>query len=178
MGHLFSFGLIVVLVAFGIYRRIRRTIGWQQLNLRKLWVRTILFIIVGILIFEEGVLHPISLFSDIIGIGLGGLLAYYGLTLTSFERRDDLMYYRPNTWIGSLVTLIFLFRLFYRFYLLYSSGVLNSAAHNNSEKIQTLSGAIGTSWTTGLLLIMFAYYSIYYLILIRKQKRNLAKDTL
>lgn len=164
--HSFTIIGIIALVIFGIYRRIRRNIGWQQLNPRRLMVRTCLFFIIGLAFLAGGISHPISLLSDVVGILVGIILAYYGATLTSFEQRDGRLHYRPNIWIGSTVTLLFLARLFYRFYKMYTVGIVTGLPEE-----QTIGFTIGQSWTAGLMLIMFAYYIFYYLILIKKQKQ-------
>ncbi|WML39540.1 hypothetical protein RCG19_20545 [Neobacillus sp. OS1-2] len=162
---------IIALVIFVIYRRVRRNIGWQQLNPRKLLVRTCLFIFIGLIFLAGGISHPISLLSDVIGILVGIILAYYGATLTSFEQREGRLHYRPNIWIGSTVTLLFLARLFYRFYNMYTAGIVTGLPQEQTNGFQTMSFTTGQSWTAGLMLIMFAYYIFYYLILIKKQKQ-------
>ena len=170
--HLYTVVIIIALFIFGVYRRIRRNIGWQELNPRKLVIRTCIFFIIGLVFLSGGLTHPISLISDVVGILTGILLAYYGAALTTFEKREKHFYYRPNTWIGSTVTFIFLARLFYRFYRMYSSGILTTAGSNQQpSSYQNISTAVGSSWTSGLLLIMFAYYIFYYLILLKKKKQ-------
>jgi hypothetical protein len=170
--HLYTVVIITALVIFGIYRRVRRNIGWQELNPRKLVIRTCIFFIIGLVFLSGGLTHPISLISDVVGILAGILLAYYGAALTTFEKREKHFYYRPNTWIGSTVTFIFLARLIYRFYGMYTSGILTTAASNQQpSSYQNISTAVGSSWTAGLLLIMFAYYIFYYLILLKKKKQ-------
>src|SRR3954467_10983672 len=152
--HLYTVVIITALVIFGIYRRVRRNIGWQELNPRKLVVRSCIFFIIGLIFLSGGLTHPISLISDIAGILIGILLAYYGASLTTFERREKYFYYRPNIWIGTIVTFIFLARLIYRFYRTYTSGILTTAVSNQQpSSYQNISAAVGTSWTSGLLLI-------------------------
>lgn len=167
--HSYTILIIIALIMFSIYRRVRRNIGWQQLNQGKMTFRIVLFVIVGLIFFAEGIFHPISLVSDIVGILLGSILAFYSVTLTNFEQREERLYYRPNIWIGAIVTFIFLARFLYRFYGIFSSGALNGLKQGQANSMQNLS-ALGNSWTSGLMLIMFAYYVIYYVILLKKQK--------
>ncbi|MBM7650962.1 CcdC protein domain-containing protein [Neobacillus cucumis] len=170
--HLYSIVIIIAIVIFAIYRRVRRNIGWQELHSRKLIIRTCILFIIGLVFLSVGLMHPISLISDVVGILLGILLAYYGAGLTIFEKREKNLYYRPNIWIGSTVTIIFLARLIYRFYGMYTSGILTTTV--SPEQVngyQNISAAVGSSWSAGLLLIMFAYYIFYYLILLRKKKQ-------
>jgi hypothetical protein len=166
--HLDKVIIIAAIILFSIYRRVRRNIGWQQLNTRKVKFRTALLLIIGLIFLAAGAFKPISLISDIVGILIGIGLAYYSGGMTRFEQREGNWYYRPNTWIGSLVTAIFIGRLIYRFYKLYSLG--NLSGIQSGQSFQNMSYVNGSSWTTGLLLIMFAYYVFYYIILLRNQK--------
>lgn len=171
--HQYGWIVLIALTLFTIFRRVRRNIGWQVLLRKRLITRTVIFIIIGLIFLASGAVHPISLISDVIGLCIGVGLAYYSSAITRFERRDHHWYYLPNIWIGSIVSVIFLGRLLYRFIGLYSGGLLNSPQAQQSGSLQNMNAAIGNSWTAGLLLIMFAYYVVYYLILLRKQKQLL-----
>jgi hypothetical protein len=118
---------------------------------------------------------PISLISDTVGILIGVILAYYGAVMTRFEERDGRCYYRPSTWIGSLVTVIFLGRVLYRIYEMYTPGNLGGSQGGLTltDRLATMGYNADAPWTSGLLLVMFAYYVMYYIILLRKQKRGL-----
>ncbi|MDQ0200328.1 CcdC protein domain-containing protein [Neobacillus ginsengisoli] len=166
----YSVFIIAALILFSIYRRVRRNIGWQQLSQGKIWFRTVLLVIIGLLFLGEGIFHPISLISDVVGIIIGIILAYYSAGMTRFEQRDGGLYYRPNTWIGSIVTVIFLARLGYRIYGIYTQGSLGGVKTDQTSGWQNMGYTAGNSWTSGLMLIMFAYYVIYFIILLRKQK--------
>jgi len=171
--HLTSIIVIAGLVLWSIYRRIRRNIGWQQLNPRRMGIRITIFSAIGIVFLSLGVVHPVSLVSDIIGIMIGTGLAYYGGTLTQFEQREGRWYYQPNPWIGGLVTVIFLGRFLFRIYkisLLEQTGAFQAG---QSNQMQTMNDAVGNSWGAGLILIMFAYYIVYYFLILRRQKRGL-----
>lgn len=168
--------IIIALILFSIYRRVRRNIGWQLLRQGNLKFRTILFFIIGLLFFAEGVFHPISLISDIAGILLGVILAYYGAAATNFEQREGKVFYRPSTWIGSIVTILFIARFFYRFYGIFSQGGLGGMQRGQTNGMQNMGYTAGNSWTAGLMLIMFAYYVVYYIFLIRKQKTLLQEE--
>jgi len=168
--HSYTIIIIIALIIFSIYRRVRRNIGWQKLRQGSMLFRIILFLVIGLIFLAEGVFHPVSLISDIVGILLGSLLAYYSVSLTHFEQREGRLYYRPNIWIGSSVIVIFLARFIYRFYGLYAGGALSGVQQSQTNGAQTAGLMLGNSWTTGLMLIMFAYYVIYYTILVKRQK--------
>lgn len=155
--------LLAVWVVYRVVLRVRRTFAWQRLNRRKLRTGVYMFGAVGLLFFLEGAFHPVSLVSDIAGLAAGGLLAYAGAALTRFERRDGQPHYRSSIWIGGTVTALFLGRLVYRFYTLFAmdgSGQPMGAA----ERLT----AMGSGWTSGLMLIMFAYYVVYNVLLMRR----------
>ncbi|EST11969.1 CcdC protein domain-containing protein [Sporolactobacillus laevolacticus] len=161
-----SWMIIVALILFVIYRRIRRNIGWQLMRQKRMITRITIFAIIGFLFLIGSAFHPISLLSDALGIAAGVLLAVYSAKITHMEQRDQQWHYRPNVWIGSLVSALFLGRLFFRFYGLYTSGLLQGNAANPQQINQ-----VGNSWTAGLLLIIFAYYIVYYIFLLRKHKQ-------
>lgn len=167
----YSFIIIILLIAFGIYRRVRRNIGWQPLKERRLQVRIIIFLIIGLIFLALGATHPFSLISDLVGIAIGAALGYYGIGLTRYEHRGNIWYYMPNTWIGSIVIVLFMGRLAYRLYGAYSMGAFNTNASQaaSSGNMSNMS-SFTNSWTSGLLLILFAYYVFYYTVLLRKQK--------
>lgn len=167
--------IIAALILFSIYRRVRRNIGWQKLQQKNLWYRTALFFIVGLGFLIVGIFQPVSLLSDIGGILAGAILAYYSANMTNFEHREGSLYYRPNVWIGSIVTVLFFARLLFRFDGIYNQEKLGSLQAGTHAGLQNMGFAVGNSWTTGLMLIMFAYYVIYNSILLRKQKELLSK---
>jgi hypothetical protein len=155
---------VVCLILFAVYRRVRRNFGWQKLNAGRLGFRIALLTVIGLLFMGQSVVHPVSLISDLAGIAIGAAIAYYGASVTEFEKRDGGLHYRPNMWVGTAVTVIFLGRLAYRFYAAYSQ-----AGDGGFASMQF--GASNNSWASGLILIMFAYYITYYLILLAKQRR-------
>ena len=162
--------IIAALILFSIFRRVRRNIGWQQLNLGRLRVRTAIFFVIGLAFLVAGASHPINLISDVVGILIGIILAYYSGGLTSFERRDGRWFYRQNNWIGSIVIAIFFGRFIYRIYEIYTLGEIAGLPGGQTGGLQNMGNAIGNSWTAGLMLIMFAYYIGYYIYLLRNQK--------
>ncbi|CAG7653765.1 hypothetical protein ACFQI7_31230 [Paenibacillus allorhizosphaerae] len=161
--------LLCLFVMYRMFRRVRRNIGWQQLEPGKMRLFTVIFSVIGMLLLIEGAFYATSLISDAIGILLGLMLAYYGAALTRFEQRGGRWHYRPNTWIGVAVTVLFFGRLIYRFYDMYSmpQGGGVQGGLTLAGKLQTMV----SGWTAGLLLVMFAYYVGYNLLILRKQKQ-------
>ncbi|MFC7394173.1 CcdC protein domain-containing protein [Scopulibacillus cellulosilyticus] len=162
--------VIVAVICLGIFKRVRRNIGWQKFESSRMIVRTVIFTIIGAIFLFESLIHPIALISDIVGIAIGLILAYYGITTTTFEKRGEHWYYRNNPWIGGIVTALFFGRLIYRFYMMYSmthAGGQNAFQQSNSLQNMT---QMSNPWTAGLILIMFAYYAAYFVLLLRKKK--------
>lgn len=152
-------------VLYRIYLRLRRTFGWQELRLRRVQTMTIILSLVGLIFFAEGAMHPVSLISDVAGIVLGTALAWYSSTVTAFEHRNGKVLYRSSAWIAGIVTLLFFGRLIYRIIDMIQSGYFQQGAQM-SDRLAVM----GSSWSAGLMLIMFAYYVTYNVILLNKQK--------
>jgi len=161
--------LIAIFIVYRVYLRVRRSMGWQQMNTGKLMVSTILLTLLGIILITVGASQPVSLLSDAAGIAVGGTLAYFGAAMTQFEQREGRWHYRPSTWIGGIVTVLFLARILYRIYDMFamasSDGGLSAAS-----SLQTVAGG----WAAGLMLVMFSYYVAYNIIIMRKQKHQLS----
>ncbi|MFT8871519.1 MAG: hypothetical protein ABF868_04415 [Sporolactobacillus sp.] len=130
--------------------------------------RIIISAIIGLLFLYEAMTQPISLISDAVGIAAGAGLAQYSAALTLLQVKEACVFYRPNAWIGSLVALLFLIRFASRFYLLFQSGAFNRSGSHAAQSFHSFNG---NSWAAGLLLILFAYYVTYYLLIMRKSAR-------
>lgn len=163
--------LLIAFIGYRMYQRVRRTFVWQELKPGKLRFKTILFSVIGTIFFAEGVFlagggqQAIGLLSSLAGIAFGVVLAYYSAGTTNFERRGASVFYRANAWIGGFVTVLFLGRLIYRFY-----GLLQPGGDPSSMTWSERMGGTGNAWMSGLILIMFAYYVTYNLLLMRKQR--------
>jgi hypothetical protein len=62
-----------------------------------------------------------------------------------------------------------MFYHFYEMHLLTKTGGLHGGKIGG---LQNMSCDIGNPWTAGLLLIMFAYYVVYYILILRNQKQR------
>lgn len=111
--------ILVPLIGWRFYRRIRRNVGRQLFRRSRHLTSIILFALLLLLVGATSALHP----SLLLGLGagvLGGLvLAVIGLRLTRFEHGTEPAY-TPNPSIGIAVSLLFVGRLVYRFTLLAS----------------------------------------------------------
>ncbi|MEH7612089.1 MULTISPECIES: hypothetical protein [Bacillaceae] len=160
-------GIILLLLVYRIFKRFRRSIGWQQLNKKRILTSTVIFFIIGALILFQGGLKPIILTSDVAGILIGIGLAYFASIKTNFENRNGAWFYHTNIWISGTVTLLFFGRLVYRIYDIYSIEKLNGLQNDVlTNRLQSMA----SGWSAGLMLIMFAYYIVFNLYMIRKEK--------
>ncbi|HEX7817252.1 DUF1453 domain-containing protein [Dyella sp.] len=104
------------LIAFMVWRRVRRTFGPQPVQRRRMMFRIAVLLILGGLISLSG-LRDIRLLEGMLGgVLAGAALGVVGLRLTRFERNaagEDV--YIPNPWIGGLLTALLVGRLIWRF---------------------------------------------------------------
>ncbi|NBD24123.1 DUF1453 family protein [Paenibacillus glycinis] len=154
--------LIVCLVGYRIIRRVRSQFQWIELRPRRLGFRIALFAAIGVLFMAEGGMSAVGLVSDALGILIGAALGIVGASMTAFERRGGELHYRGNAWIGGVVTALFVGRLVYRIYFALASST--GGDWNSADFF-----AAGSSWTSGLALIMFAYYVVYYALLLKQR---------
>jgi len=104
------------LIAWSIYRRVRRNIGRQKLQPRRITTSIIILTVVSVLLFGTSLQMPRLIFGISTGLLLGALLGVFGLRLTKFETTEEGHFYTPDTRIGVALSLLFVGRLLYRFW--------------------------------------------------------------
>jgi MFS family permease len=112
------FGAVLALVAWRIYRRIRRNIGRQPLRPRRALISVVIFSILSLLLVFFSLHQPRLLLGVVGGLLPGVLLGWVGLRLTRFETTAAGHFYIPNTPIGIALSLLLVGRLAYRFMVL------------------------------------------------------------
>jgi len=115
------------LIAWGIYRRVRRNIGRQPLRPNRIIVSLVVLSLVTILVLVGALAFPKLLTGVAVGIVLGGLLGFVGLRLTKFETTDQGHFFVPNMYIGLTLSLLLVGRVLYRLYLVHDA-MTDSAA--------------------------------------------------
>ena len=105
---------IAVLIAWRLYRRIRRMVGRQKFSRRRPIFAVILFplLLVGIAVVSFA--HPQSLAALVGGVALGVGLGWYGLKLTTFETTPTGLYYTPNAHLGIALSVLLVVRIGWR----------------------------------------------------------------
>lgn len=163
--------LVILIIGYRIYLRVRRSVGWQQLQPRKLLFSTVLLSVVGALFLIAGGFSIASLLSDLAGLCIGGLLAYYSAATTRFQYRDGHIFYSTSAWINFSVLALFFGRLVYRFYELLWGPL---AGLKDADTLASI-GNSSSPWLSGLMLIMFVYYVGFNIALMRKKHKLSAK---
>jgi hypothetical protein len=139
------------LIAWGVYRRIRRNIGRQPLRSGRLIFSLSVFVIVTLLLLGLSLLANQMLLGIGGGLVLGASLGVLGLRLTRFETTTEGHFYTPNTSIGVALSLLFLGRILYRIWITRDA----MAGHVQPQLFQSPL----TFFIFGLLA---GYYIVYY----------------
>jgi MFS family permease len=105
------------LIAWSIYRRVRRNIGRQRLRPRRAVISIIVLTLVSALLLSASLQNSRLLLGIGGGLLLGVLLGIIGLRLTRFETTDEGHFYTPNAHIGVVISLLFIGRLAYRYWV-------------------------------------------------------------
>jgi uncharacterized protein YacL len=166
MEHMGSTLLIMVIVAFAIYRRVKRTVGYQKLSRSRLIFRTVMFGLLGCVFLYVGMLHPINLVADGVGLVAGLVLAYYAIKHIRFEKREDAWYYRTTLWVEITVIVLLLGRIAYKLLSMY---LYNPAAFE-SGAASSLESYTKDPLTVGIFFVLISFYIRYFTYLLGKHK--------
>jgi hypothetical protein len=159
------YALMIPLMAFAVWRRVRGSFGRQPIRRKRMIARIVTFSVIGGLLALSG-LHNLRLLEGLLGGALAGAaLGTVGLRLTRFERDaagQDL--YIPNAWIGGLLTVLLIGRLAWRF--LVAMPQLQDPAMAHSAP------AMGNSpLTLAIFGLMIGYYICYFAGLLVHHRR-------
>jgi hypothetical protein len=158
-----SMALIAPLLAWSVYRRVRRNVGRQELQPKRLWLRiAVLGAILAGFGWSSGS-DPAMLGAMAAGLVAGLAAAWWGLHLTRFEFNATGDFYYPNTWLGLAVSLIFIARIAYRMVLL-------TSVQGDADAL--LAASARTPTTLGLLALVVGYYVAYNAGLLRAKSRH------
>ena len=116
--HLLTVLLVVALVAWRVYARIRRTIGRQRLTKVRPWITVVVFPLIFVLLLATSLAHPATGVAAIAGALVGAGLGVLGTRLTKFEVTPAGLFYTPNAHLGIALSLLLVLRLGYRFVML------------------------------------------------------------
>jgi hypothetical protein len=113
--------IIVPFIAWRVYVRVRRNIGRQPFQPRRMVARVAIFSVVSVLVGLGALAYLPSLAALGGGLLLGVPLALVGLHLTRFETTEQGRFYTPNTAIGVALTVLLVGRMGYRMFSLFAA---------------------------------------------------------
>ncbi|UJF32593.1 hypothetical protein [Paenibacillus hexagrammi] len=152
--------LIVLLI---VYRRTKRTIGFQKLSRGRLKFRIGIFSIIGLMILAFGFVHPIHFIAYAIGMAAGTALGLTAIRHTRFERRPDAWYYRTHIWVEITVLILFIGRIAYR--ILFVASAANPNNMNPADPSQFTRDPL----TAGIFFVIVTYYLLFFGYLLREE---------
>lgn len=126
-------------------------------------------IILALVILANGFVDPISYVADAVGLVIGGIIAYISARTTRFEMRNGRYGYLQHLWIGIGLVVIFIGRLGFRFIeISQEAGKLQQQAANQN---QLAAEGFSDPWTSGIFMLLVAYYIGYFAFLLRKSRQ-------
>lgn len=157
--------LIAALVVWALYRRMRRSFGRQRVRDGRMWIRIGILTMVTALI-AIAIARDVQVLGALLsGIACGAVLGYLGLKHTKFEITPEGRFYTPHTYIGLVVTALFIGRLLYRFLDAYNGMIPAPAAG------QDLAAAYQHSpFTLAVFGALVGYYLLYYVGILQRTR--------
>ena len=156
--------LLVPVVAWRIYRRVRRNIGRQRSRAWRHWAGALLSPLL-LAVFALAAASSASAEAALgVGIAAGIGLAAWALRITRFERSAEGFFYTPNAYIGVGLSLLLVGRVIYRLSEMYIAG----------EALARGGGAVDfarSPVTLAILGVVFGYYAVYSAGLLRWRLR-------
>jgi hypothetical protein len=172
MQHISQFAVPAVVILLVLYRRVRRTIGFQKANPGRLGFRIGLFALVGLLLLGAGFVHPILYLADAAGIVCGIALALLAVKYCTFETRGPDLYYRTHIGIEAAVLALFIGRIVYRLFFLFAAGPQTSSDPAAMQQWTK------DPWTAVIFFILVSYYIGYYGFVLRECRKHTPSENL
>ena len=106
--------VVVPLIVWRMYSRIRRLIGRQRSRAWRHWAAAIFFPLLIILLGLGALGATLAVGALVAGLAAGIGLGVWGLQLTKFEKTDAGYFYTPNAHIGIALSVVFIARVGFR----------------------------------------------------------------
>jgi cytochrome b561 len=161
--------VMIALVGFAIYRRVRRTIGRQPYQPKRMQARMAVFGVIGAIALLFSFRNIEVGGAMLAGLAGGAALGVFGVRHTKFETTPKGKFYTPHTYIGLFVTLLLLGRLAYRFFIVMPT--MQAAAQADANPYAAFQKSPLTMAIFG---IVFGYYIAYYGAVIREMRKTTA----
>ena len=162
--NVLPFLIMIPLIAWRTYSRIKRNIGRQTLSKRRPWITIVIFpLLIVLLSLGAYSHHRPALFAAMAGGIIGGIvLGFYGHRHTKFEVTPEGLFYTPNAHIGIALSVLFVGRVLYRMFVLYST---------NPYAPQSPNDFAASPLTLAIFGLLAGYYVTYAIGLISWRKR-------
>jgi len=155
--------IVAALIAFGLYRRFKRSFGRQAL-VRSRMVRRMVVLSALSALFLWWLPTASGFAGAAAGLVLGVGLALVDLSHTPIERTATGSFFTPNKWIGLLVTSLFVGRLAARLLAVYQHSAEVGQGTPSPPSLQR------SPLTLALYFLLAAYYVAYYTGLLKKER--------
>jgi len=155
------FLIMIPLVAWRMYSRVKRSIGQQKLSKRRPWLPICLFPLLTVMLGAAAFGKPALLGALAGGIMGGVALGFYGLSKTRFEAKPEGLFYTPNAHVGIALSVLFVGRVIYRMVVLYS---MDPSAQSGAPDFAA------SPLTLGIFGLLAGYYVTYAIGLVRWRK--------
>ncbi len=162
------FGLTM---AFVIYRRFKKSIGFQKLNPFWMKFRMSALALIGCVLLYGAVLKPTLFIFILGGLTLGLILVILAVRHSEIENREEVLYFRTHILIETTVILLLIGRVGYRFYTIVKANSLEAMV----DPRQNLHFLLDP-WTAGIFFILVTYYVGYFFIILDKSKNLLSPN--
>lgn len=163
--------LVSALLAWAIYRRIRRNVGRQLVNVRRLQLRIGLFLVIGALVSVAAVTDLMLLGGLLGGLVGGAALAYVALKHTVFDASGDKHFYTPHTYIGVFISALFLARVAFR--------ILTPHVSTGADALSDqypFAAYHRSPLTVAILGVFIGYYVVFYAGVIKSSRNPATRD--
>lgn len=168
MQHLGTTVGITAFVGFMLYRRFKRTVGFQKLTPSRFRFRITVFGIIGCLFLYLGFLHPLNLIADGVGLVCGLVLSHFAIKHTQLEKREDGWYYSTHLGVQVAVLLLLVARIGYKLLTMYTMPPEVLAAANADPAQQFTKDPL----TVGVFFVLVSFYIRFLLHLLSEVKRR------
>ena len=156
--------VVVPLIAWRIYARVRRNIGRQKSRPWRHWTAAIFFPLLLALLAAVSAARPLAEAALAAGGAVGIALAFYGLKLTRFERSERGYFYTPNPYLGVGLSVLLIARVLWRMAQLYAIEGGAPPAHAQDFASSPL--------TLMLFAVVAGYYATYAIGLLHWRKQE------